>query len=1018
MISVAEEIKPTFIALTETHLHQQDPMNLQGYRIMRNDRSEYGGGIMFAYKERLENIVLELEQVTEHYEGIWVELNNGIGKLRLGVVYFPQETESKTKIEKAYHALQESITKNKKECANIFVIGDFNAKMGRGDAEEIQSRAGQIMKKFIEHNNLVVLNHSGITTGRWTRVEGRQKSEIDYVMALNGMTAPITQITIDEDKLFSLHYHKKVEGCTKLVYSDHNSILVHINWRALVSTLQENTTKYVMTNEGYNRFTKELQERQLHIEIDKTNDVEHEYNLFTDKIINTLNKCKKKIKIGNVWKVNRILINQIKYVKNKIRTRKTTKDELSVLKVRLELLKEHCNEQLKERNQKAVKNIVNKISETGKTDLSAFWDYNKKNKIQGNHRSAIIDEVGNRFEGENDIKRVYKEYYTNLLKTPAASCIEEKEAEDIVDIGMNGLKFMWDCRLNKGEDEGELKECIRKACKELKTKKAQDQSGWKNEVIIFGGESIVSGLATLFKMMKEQKLVPKVWLNTRIKSIPKDNSKKIERRRGLFLTNVLSKVMERTIRIKNEQNMQAQSQFQCGGIKGRSSIDHLFTILSIIQRNSYLKRPTYCVFIDLEKCFDHLWLEDSIVTLWNSGLKVDDLNMLWEMNKSAKIEVHTPVGITEEFTTGSTVKQGTIYGPIVCGRVTEQVNGVGKKNVYMYGPRIEIGALVYVDDMSNAGDKEAGEVFVENCAIFERRKKATVNLDKSGYVIVNGDKNSALIETEVKRGRLKKNNEMKYVGTWISNKDTYEINIDKSKGSVENLIVKVKCMASESKVGNLATLLKLELHEKVICPSLHDNIQAWPAFTTTEIKKLESRQGQVLRRLLGLPQSTSYFGILYETGIWTVEAKIFYKKLMLLHNMVKSDDERLIKKVVLEQEKYYLKGSWWQLLKEEAAKYKIEIGTASIKKYSKQKFKKEIKAIIESHIVADILENVSTKMRSVVMNPWGRKPYLEGQLNSQQVKEIMLIKLHMVDLHENYKRGKTCDFFHRSPETT
>ena len=47
---------------------------------------------------------------------------------------------------------------------------------------------------------------------------------------------------------------------------------------------------------------------------------------------------------------------------------------------------------------------------------------------------------------------------------------------------------------------------------------------------------------------------------------------------------------------------------------------------------------------------------------------------------------------------------------------------------------------------------------------------------------------------------------------------------------------------------------------------------------------LESVQGKMLRDLLEVPMSTPYLPLLLETGMWSMEGRISYKKLMLFHN--------------------------------------------------------------------------------------------------------------------------------------
>ena len=68
------------------------------------------------------------------------------------------------------------------------------------------------------------------------------------------------------------------------------------------------------------------------------------------------------------------------------------------------------------------------------------------------------------------------------------------------------------------------------------------------------------------------------------------------------------------------------------------------------------------------------------------------------------------------------------------------------------------------------------------------------------------------------------------------------------------------------------------------------------------MKKLESIQQKTLCSLLEIPKTTPYIGLLNEIGMWTIEERMKYRRLMLYHNLVNSDDGRLCKRVVQEQE--------------------------------------------------------------------------------------------------------------------
>ena len=168
----------------------------------------------------------------------------------------------------------------------------------------------------------------------------------------------------------------------------------------------------------------------------------------------------------------------------------------------------------------------------------------------------------------------------------------------------------------------------------------------------------------------------------KIKSIHKKGSKtKMENRRGLFITNIISKVYEKVIKRRNPiVPNEGISWFQCGGQQNRSTIDHIMTLMAIADRQRYLKKKTYCVFVDAEKCFDKLWLKDCIIEIIKAGHNVNDAMMVYKLNKQAEVIIETPVGQSEEIQINETVRQDTIYGPQLCSITTDQINNYVKQS--------------------------------------------------------------------------------------------------------------------------------------------------------------------------------------------------------------------------------------------------------------------------------------------------------------------------------------------------
>ena len=85
------------------------------------------------------------------------------------------------------------------------------------------------------------------------------------------------------------------------------------------------------------------------------------------------------------------------------------------------------------------------------------------------------------------------------------------------------------------------------------------------------------------------------------------------------------------------------------------------------------------------------------------------------------------------------VKQGTVFGPIMCCAETSTVNSIGEEVKYRYG-KINIEMSVFMDDIVTAGKAEHIRKGINNCGRIEKEKKISFGLKKTKYLIVKTGK--------------------------------------------------------------------------------------------------------------------------------------------------------------------------------------------------------------------------------------------------------------------------------------
>ena len=204
--------------------------------------------------------------------------------------------------------------------------------------------------------------------------------------------------------------------------------------------------------------------------------------------------------------------------------------------------------------------------------------------------------------------------------------------------------------------------------------------------------------------MEHQRVVPKDWNEVKIKTIGKKGSILLmDNKRGLFMTDILSKLYEKVMKRRNQEKIfEYVSDLQTGGTKERATVDNFVILSEVVRRKKKMGKKCYLMFGDAVKCFDKLWLKDSLVELYKAGCDIQDIMMIFKMNDGTVIEVETPFGMSEKLNVGEIVKQGTVLGPTLCCVSTDQINKVGENQERSLGREL-IGILVFVDDSLELG---------------------------------------------------------------------------------------------------------------------------------------------------------------------------------------------------------------------------------------------------------------------------------------------------------------------------
>ena len=207
-------------------------------------------------------------------------------------------------------------------------------------------------------------------------------------------------------------------------------------------------------------------------------------------------------------------------------------------------------------------------------------------KKKGRPPTAIKSKEGKVLESPEEIKDRYAEHFTQVLQPPLATTEDEKQQEEVINIIFNNILKLADSLQPHLTTIEEIK-CARK---ELKRNKCKDPYGWTNEMLLEGGDEIDRSLLFLFNRMERERFSPKECREVTIKTLTKQGSiLEMGNKRGLFLTEVISKLYEKVLKNRNQERLdEYTSDYQNGGVKGRSPADNTLILSEIIRMNKKL----------------------------------------------------------------------------------------------------------------------------------------------------------------------------------------------------------------------------------------------------------------------------------------------------------------------------------------------------------------------------------------------------------------------------------------------
>jgi hypothetical protein len=1032
LVMEVQATEATIVTVQETHSTRKGKIQIEGFVVFEAIRKKKGGGTMCAIHKDLNPKLIE--EYNDNFELLVVEVEVNNKYIRILTGYGPQENWEENLRLPFFLALEEEIVKAEMAGKSVIIELDANSKLGPqlipGDPHNITPN-GRLLAAVIERQNLFIVNGSTKCSGLITRIRKTktnvEKSVIDIVLISSDLIETLVGLEIDETRKHVLTRMRKTKNGYSKKESDHNVLVTKFKSEFQCHNNKEKIEVFNLKNKicqmKFKQYTSNT--NMLSSVLDSEEDID----TLTKRLLKKINGCIalnfKKVRICKKKEIDK------EKMYNKMRELKKHNDPKSKNEL-AKVIEDIYNYEVEK-----YKQVVKELSKTKDTDAfnsHNFWKVKKKlcPRIR-DPPSAMMDGHGNLLTSDMAIENRAVEVYSERLEG-------NQIKPHLVEIE-NNVNKLCETRLKITENNKSrpwTMEDLTRVLKELDNDKSRDALGQANELFKeeAAGTDLKLAVLKLMNLIKTRLKFPNKLQDCNITSIykHKGSHKDFKSYRGVFRVTVFRSILDRLMYNDSYNTIDENlTDGNVGARKQRNVRDNIFVLGAVT--NSVMngsQAPIQVQIMDVETCFDKLWLQSTINALYEAGLTNDHLNLLYLENKNAQVAIKINNKLSRRINVKDVVMQGSVWGSLKCTTTMDILN----KNIleqdhlqykYRGDPNIAIGVLGMVDDtlsISECGMKsilrnEAINSFIEN-------KRLTLSYDKSVTVHIGKESKCENMcpQLKVHDKIMKTSKSAKYIGDIVNSRGSVRDTVEKRRNKGWGTITQIMGLVSEVSSGAYMIQIGLHLRDTMLCNMMLFNAEAWSSISSKELLRLEQVDTALLRALMGGHSKCPTEFYYLELGVLMFRHILVIRRLMYHHHIISRKDNEIIKKIYTKQKETHIKGDWYEMVEKDFQFIGGRICDEMIKSMCKNEYKKLIKQKVEKSAFNEymIKKENHTKLQDVKYDKLKIQNYLSNtHFNKEEIKIMCLLrsKCHpaKVNFHKMYKQNTKCTLGCNSIET-
>ncbi len=953
------------ICINETHLTGVKKLELEGYTWEGNNRSKqhvkarkgYGGVGIFIKNSLYEryHIAIEFKEYDDMLGILFTDKNSGFCFLVYSL-YLPPETS--TVFNNAPEFFERILVEVYKrvETDAIYLVGDFNAKLGAladfTDIDDIRPRKvidltennhGKALKEFLIDSKCCTVN--GRVTpefDNYTFVSTRGTSVVDYFITPHDCIDDIVECRVDlvSSIIEDLGIESLIsDNCRE---PDHSLLTIKINTSPFViesrmlgaknyTTPSSSIPRYKVRTLPQNFMNSESLCQVLNDLIDEINvtmETQSSVDKMYDKLLNVIHKeMQDKLTpiakggrrkntpykpywnsdLSGLWKT----AHEKELIYTRFRGRRAIKE---TLRRDFILARRKFDKLLKKRQRNYRRGVLIEIETVNTTDPRQFWKMLKK--LGPNRKNQIPWEVYD----ENGQINCNKEYVLNKWKNDYNTLYNENNdvyddrfrdeilnSKAHLERGMQDPLYESNRMLNQPITLDEVKKAVTRA----KSGKAMGTDSIPNEVL--KNDRIVGALHALFQLCFDSGKVPSLWTQSVINPIPKNktNDPRVPLNyRGISLLSCIYKIYSAILNNRLTKHLDDNSLIhdeQNGFREGRSCVDHIFTLSSIIRNKIQQKQDIYACYVDFRKAFDFLDREMMLFRFLEFGIDGKFYSVIKGIYHRAQCAVRINGVMTDWFSSTQGTKQGDNLSPNCFSMyLNPLISDLKASGLGICIDQNTIPVLAYADDLVLVSETPDGlQKLIDILYSWCHKWRLSVNIDKT-KVMHFREKSAPRTDRVFRYNNLDIEcvSEYKYLGVLLNDHmdftKTANLLANSAGRALGSVINKVK-MNKDLGFKSFTTLV-----DNCVIPILCYGSGVWGQkyYKICEDVILRAcRFYSGVHRLSPIPGIQGDFGWLDCKSRWAIESA------RLFNRFLKMDDSRLNKKVFL-YDKSICKENW------------------------------------------------------------------------------------------------------------